>query len=198
MAVPENKRVSLERSFIPGRCPALHEESGTGETRNFRPSPASPQFDASRRRTLLKLCDETKLHTERWLPALLSLWFSWVWGRNNSMLHMQIESNIFHFANKQSFGFLLDFLPFSLFWIVLCSSLHEYRIFRRARKPSLDVAYIAKNILQQCQLCYESALEKRPLHCRPAHWTDCAQEEDPETPPELPSPLGLLKLSPRK
>lgn len=68
------------------------------------------------------------------------------------MLHMQIESNIFHFANKQSFRFLLDFLPFSVFWIVLCSSLHEYQVFRRARKPSLDVAYIAKNILQQCQL----------------------------------------------
>lgn len=39
MAVPENKRVSLERSFISGRCPALQEESGTIETRNFHPAP---------------------------------------------------------------------------------------------------------------------------------------------------------------
>lgn len=30
------------------------------------------------------------------------------------LLHMQIESNIFHFGNSQSFGFLLDFSHFSL------------------------------------------------------------------------------------
>lgn len=30
------------------------------------------------------------------------------------MLHMQIESNIFHFANNQSFGFLSDSPPFSV------------------------------------------------------------------------------------
>lgn len=67
------------------------------------------------------------------------------------MLHMQIESSTFHFANNQSCGFLLDFLPLSL---LLDTALFrpEWVLNIQEDQKARSECYIAKNILQQCQL----------------------------------------------
>lgn len=125
-------------ALLRGRAQAVQEESGAVETRNSHPSPTSSQCFTSRMRTLLKLCDETKPHTETWLPARLSLWFSRVWEWNECCYVCKLRA---------TFSTLVIVSPLVFFWIsaiclscwvLLCPSLHEYWIFRRAWKPSLD------------------------------------------------------------
>lgn len=75
MAGPEDKRFSLSgKELSSGEAHSSQGGIWTVEPRSsILPLPA---VLPSRMRTLLKLGDDTTLHTEVWLPKLLSLWFS--------------------------------------------------------------------------------------------------------------------------
>lgn len=77
------------------------------------------------------------------------------------------------------------------FWILPWSSLHEYGILGRARKPGLDVT-------QPRTLCNNATFTMRQLqrkyHCTVVHhFLTILRKMIPETSPECPSPLGLLE-----